>query len=117
MAATETDQFLQVDGIKTRYRNEGSGPPVVLLHGAAMGSSLDVWDQHYPPLVAAGLRLVSYDRPGFGGSDETDDGSPAFQRAFLLKLLDALGLATVGLVGHSQAGGFVIQIALDHPQR
>jgi 4,5:9,10-diseco-3-hydroxy-5,9,17-trioxoandrosta-1(10),2-diene-4-oate hydrolase len=82
-----------------------------------MGSSLDVWDQHYPPLVASGLRVISYDRPGFGGSDETEDGSPAFQRAFLLKLLDALRLDSVGLVGHSQAGGFVIQLALDHPQR
>ena len=117
MAATETDQFLQVDGLKTRYRDEGSGPPVVLLHGAAMGSSLDVWDQHYPPLVASGLRLISYDRPGFGGSDDTDDGSPAFQRAFLLKLMDVLGLDAVGMVGHSQAGGFVIQLALDHPER
>lgn len=108
---------MEIDGLKTRYRDEGSGPCVLLLHGAAMGSSLDVWDQHYPPLVASGLRLVAYDRPGFGGSGDTDDGSPAFQRQFLLKLLDTLGIAQAGLVGHSQAGGFTVQLALDHPER
>lgn len=116
MAAVETDQFLEIDGIKTCYRDEGSGPPVVLLHGMVMGSSLDVWDQHYPELVAAGLRVVAYDRPGFGGSGNPE-GTPAFQRAIFLKLLDALGIQAAGIVGHSGAGGLVIQLALDHPDR
>lgn len=135
MTSVKTDRYVTVDGLRIRYRDEGDGPPVVLLHGAAMGSSLDVWDRHYAPLVSAGLRLIAYDRPGFGGSDDphprtagpqsaepgvepqVDQASPAFQRGLVIKLLDAWGLERAGLVGHSQAGGFSIQLGLDHPER
>lgn len=117
MATTQTDRFVRIEGLNTRYRDQGSGPAVVLLHGAAVGSSLDVWDRSLDALVARGLRIVVFDRPGFGRTDDADDTSAAFQRQFILKLLDTLGIETAGLVGHSATGSYVVQLALDHPER
>ncbi|MPZ15333.1 MAG: alpha/beta fold hydrolase [Chloroflexi bacterium] len=117
MATTATDQFLQANGLKIRYRVWGDGTPVMLLHGAALGSSLDVWDRHLDALASRGLRVVVFDRPGFGRSDDAEDASPAFQRQFILSVMDALGIPSAGLVGHSQTGSFVVQLALVHPDR
>ncbi len=64
-----SDQFVQVDGLKTRYIEQGSGPAVVLLHGASLGSSADVFARNLPTLARAGLRVIAYDQPGFGLTD------------------------------------------------
>ena len=40
------DQFVEVDGLTTRYLEEGKGPAVILLHGASLGSSADVWERN-----------------------------------------------------------------------
>ena len=40
-----TEKFVQVDGFKTRYLEEGKGPAVLLLHGASLGSSADVFER------------------------------------------------------------------------
>lgn len=117
MTTTQTDRFVQVDGLRTRYRAHGSGPAVVLIHGQAVGSSLDVWDRHRDALAARGLRIIAFDQPGYGRTDDPEDFSPAYRRSFVLKLLDALELETAGLVGHSGAGGVVVQLALEHPDR
>jgi pimeloyl-ACP methyl ester carboxylesterase len=39
------DKFVQVDGLKTRYIEDGSGPAVICLHGASLGSSADVFER------------------------------------------------------------------------
>jgi len=40
------ENFVQVDGLKIRYLEEGKGPEVILLHGASLGSSADVWERN-----------------------------------------------------------------------
>jgi len=50
------DQFVQVDGLKIRYREPGKGPAVILLHGALLGSSANVFDRNLKPLADAGVR-------------------------------------------------------------
>lgn len=115
--ATQTEQFVRVDGLKTRYLDEGKGPAIILLHGAALGSSADVWEQHLRPLGALGLRAVAFDRPGYGRTDDAPDPSPGYQRKFILQLMNALGIDNAGLIGHSQTGGFVVSLALEHPER
>jgi len=39
------DKFVQVDGLKTRYIEDGSGPAVICLHGASLGSWADVFER------------------------------------------------------------------------
>ena len=60
--ANET-QFVQVDGLKTRFIETDSGPAVICLHGASLGSSADVFERNSGPLAAAGLLRPSRIRP------------------------------------------------------
>jgi 3-oxoadipate enol-lactonase len=66
--------------------DEGSGPPVVLLHAGIADSRS--WDEMVPLLNAAGYRAIRYDQRGAGGTTTED---VEFSRvADLLAVLDAL---------------------------
>jgi len=111
------DQFVQVDGLKTRYIEHGSGPAVILLHGASLGSSADVFARNLQALADAGLRVIAYDQPGFGLTDNPADYTVAYRRRFIMMFMDALRLERAALIGHSQAGAMAVALAFDHPQR
>lgn len=112
-----TDKFVTVDGLKLRYIEEGEGPAVLLLHGASLGSSADVFRRNLPPLARAGFRAIAFDQPGFGLSDVPPDHSAGYRKKTMPKFADALGLNKVALVGHSQAGNPAVQLALETPER
>ncbi|MGH7766038.1 MAG: alpha/beta fold hydrolase [Candidatus Binatia bacterium] len=112
-----TEKFAQVDGLKTRYLEEGSGPEVLLLHGASLGSSADVWERNLAPLAAHGLRAIAFDQPGFGLTDNPKDFTVAYRRRFILQFMDALGIKKASLLGHSQAGNMAVGLAFDQPDR
>ena len=63
------DKFVEVDGLKLRYIEEGSGPSLLFLHGASLGSSADVFLRNLGLFAKAGFRAVAFDLPGFGLSD------------------------------------------------
>ena len=109
--------FVRVDGLNTHYVEEGAGPPVLLLHGASLGSGVDVWDRTLGPLARHGFRVIAFDQPGFGLTDNPTDYSAAYRQRFILQLADALDLGRVHLVGHSQAGGMAVGLAFEQPQR
>jgi pimeloyl-ACP methyl ester carboxylesterase len=111
------EKFVQVDGLRIRYLEEGSGPAVILLHGASLGSSADVWERNLPPLARHGLKAIAFDQPGFGLSDNPKDYSVAYRRRFILQFMDGLGINQGNLVGHSQAGAMAVGLAFDHPDR
>src|SRR5205814_818513 len=83
----------------------------VLLHGASLGSSADVFRRNLTPLAEAGFRAIAFDQPGFGLSDVPQDHSAAFRKKVMPKFADALGLRKLALVGHSQAGNPAVQLA------
>ena len=111
------DKYVTVDGLRLRYIEEGHGPAVLFLHGASLGSSADVFLRNLGPLAQAGFRAIAFDQPGFGLSDVPADLSPAYRRDSIPKFIDALGLKTAALVGHSQAGNPAVQLALKEPGR
>jgi pimeloyl-ACP methyl ester carboxylesterase len=111
------DQFIEVDGLKTRYIEAGTGPAVILLHGASLGSSADVFERNLKPLADAGVRAIAYDQPGFGLTDNPTDFSVAYRRRFIMMFMDALGLHSAAMVGHSQAGNMAVANAFEHPKR
>jgi pimeloyl-ACP methyl ester carboxylesterase len=108
---------VRVDGLATHYVEEGQGPPVLLLHGASLGLCSNGWEPVIAPLAAHGFRVIALDQPGFGLSDTPPDPTVAYRRGFILRFLDALGIARAHLVGHSQAGAIVVTLALEHPER
>ena len=56
------ENLIEVEGLRIRTLEEGSGPAVLLLHGASLGSSADVWTGNLPELAARGLRVIAYDQ-------------------------------------------------------
>src|SRR6478735_4260934 len=111
------ERTLRVDGLNARLLEEGQGAPVLLLHGASLGSSADVWTRNLAPLAAHGLRVIAPDLPGFGETDNPKDHSVAYRRRFVLSFMDALKIERAALVGHSQAGRIALDLALEHPER
>jgi len=111
------DKYVTIDGLKLRYIEEGEGRPVILLHGASLGSSADVFRRNIGPLAEAGFRAMAFDQPGFGLSDVPEDHSAGFRKKIMPKFAAALGLDKVALVGHSQAGNPAVQLALETPER
>jgi 2-hydroxy-6-oxonona-2,4-dienedioate hydrolase len=111
------EKTIQVDGLKICYLEEGSGPPVIFLHGASLGSSARVFERNLGAIGAAGFRAIAYDQPGFGLSDNPTDYTTSYRTSFILKFMDALGLQRAALVGHSQAAGMSVRVALQHPMR
>ena len=112
-----TEKFLHVDGLRIRYLEEGRGPDVLLLHGASLGSSADVWERSLAPLADYGFRTIAFDQPGFGLSDDPPDYSVAYRERFIPKFMDALNIEKAHLVGHSQAGRIAVSLALKDPAR
>src|SRR5207302_592344 len=80
--ATMKENFIEVEGLRIRTFEEGSGPAVLLLHGASLGSSADVWAGNLADLAAHGLRVIACDQPGFGLSDNPGDLSVAYRTRF-----------------------------------
>lgn len=118
-APIDHDRIL-IGGHHLYWESHGSmsAPTVVLLHHG-LGSTA-AWRKLVPFLTAAGWRVLAYDRWGYGRSDPR----PGFAWDFLrqdaveaLTLLDALGLARVSLVGHSDGGSIALLMAAEHPER
>jgi pimeloyl-ACP methyl ester carboxylesterase len=117
LATMAPDKYVTVDGLKMRYIEEGEGHPVVLMHGASLGSSADVFRRNLGPLAKAGFRAVAFDFPGYGLSEVGADLSLAYQAAAITKFIDALGLKKPSLIAHSRSGGMAVQSVLKEPER
>jgi non-heme chloroperoxidase len=88
------------------YEDHGSGPPVVMIHGYPLSGR--AWDKQLPVLIAAGHRVITYDRRGFGKSSQPANGYEYDTfAADLSALMDKLDLSDVTLVGHSMGTGEV----------
>src|SRR5438128_10795317 len=108
---------IRVDALSVRHFDVGKGAPVLLLHGASLGSSADVWTRNLAALAAHGLRVIAPDLPGFGGTDNPTDHSVAYRRRFIPMFMEALKLDRAALVGHSQSGRVALDLAISDPQR
>ncbi len=92
--------------IELYYEDHGSGRPVVLIHGWPLSGRS--WEKQVPALVAAGHRVITYDRRGFGASSQPWTGYDYDTFAADLEaVLDHLALTDVTLVGFSMGGGEV----------
>jgi pimeloyl-ACP methyl ester carboxylesterase len=117
IAVRSDDHFITVDGLNIRYLEEGSGVPAILLHGASLGSSADVFRRNLKELAAGGIRAIAFDLPGFGKSDAADDLSAKYRKTIILKFMDALKLDKAALIAHSASGNAAVGVALEHPDR
>jgi non-heme chloroperoxidase len=90
--------------IEIHYEDHGSGRPAVLIHGFPLSGR--AWERQERALLAAGFRVITYDRRGFGQSSQPTTGYDYDTfAADLDKLLSHLDLRDVCLAGHSMGGG------------
>ncbi len=103
--------------IDLHYTDQGSGRPVVLIHGWPLSGRS--WEKQIPALVDAGFRVVTYDRRGFGQSSQPSSGYDYDTfAADLDAVLRALDLTDVTLVGFSMGGGEVARyLSIYGPER
>ena len=88
------------------YEDHGSGNPVVLIHGYPLSGAS--WEKQVAVLLAAGHRVITYDRRGFGKSSHPTTGYNYDTFAEdLHKLVTQLKLRDFALVGFSMGGGEV----------
>ena len=113
---TDESRFIAVDGLRIHYRDEGSGPVLVLLHGVA--SSLHTWDGWVAELSQT-RRVIRFDLPGFGLTGPAADGnySLAAYVDFVIDVMDTLGIERFVLAGNSLGGSIAWRTTAAHPQR
>ena len=111
-----THKYLLVGGHRLAYLDEGSGPPVLLIHGIPTSSLL--W-RKVIPVLAPTHRVIAPDMLNYGKSDKPVDAdvSVAAQSRLLVKVLDALGIGRADVVAHDIGGGVAQLIAVNQPQR
>jgi non-heme chloroperoxidase len=98
---TENSEDIQIN-----YRDHGSGDPIVLIHGYPLDGNS--WERQESVLLAAGYRVINYDRRGFGESSQPTTGYDYDTfAADLHALLDHLELDEVVLAGFSMGTGEV----------
>lgn len=92
----------------------GDGRPVVLIHGWPLSGAS--WKDTVPALTAAGLRVITYDRRGFGQSAPDAGGRYDYDSltSDLADLIERLDLRDVSLVGFSMGGGEVARYVGTH---
>lgn len=108
----------RVNGWRMAYIDEGSGPPVLLLHGNPAWGYL--WRDVIPPLLAAGRRVVVPDMIGFGLSEKPRSESAHSldnHIANLVALVRQLDLRDAAYVCHDWGGPTGFGCALTDPQR
>ncbi|MFC4630708.1 alpha/beta fold hydrolase [Promicromonospora alba] len=86
------------------YEDHGTGQPVVLIHGYPLDGNS--WERQSRELIAAGYRVITYDRRGFGQSSKVGEGYDYDTfAADLNTVLNTLDLRDVILVGFSMGTG------------
>jgi non-heme chloroperoxidase len=99
--------------IELHVEDQGTGDPVVLVHGWPLASAS--WERQIGALLAAGHRVVRYDRRGFGGSSRPATGYDADTLADdLHAVVSRLDLAGATLVGHGMGAGEVLRYLARH---
>ena len=114
--ADERSRFVEIDGVRLHYRDEGEGPVVVLLH--ANYSSLFMWE----PWVSAlkdGYRVIRVDLPAHGLTGPEPSGNYTLERIQYLieSFINSRGLERFTLAGTSIGGTVAMRYTADHPDR
>lgn len=117
-AASEKDyppsgQFVTVNGQRVHYEMKGSGPDLILIHGA-LGNLRDMTFSLRDQLTDR-YRVITFDRPGFGYSDALPDGDASLlgQAQLLQTAAKDIGVTNPIVMGHSYGGAVAMSWGLN----
>lgn len=115
-AGAPSVKFATVGPVRVAYRDEGSGSPVLLLHGCPFSSF--AW-RRVMPLLSGDHRCIAPDLMGLGDTETADgaDWSLRAQAAMVIGLLDELRVARAHVIGHDHGGAVAQLLAAEHRDR
>jgi pimeloyl-ACP methyl ester carboxylesterase len=108
-------QFIDSPGGPIEFAEAGDGPAVLVVHGA--GGGFDQGLGLAEAYLGAGYRIIAPSRFGYLGTPLPADASPEAQADAHLRVLDALQLDSVPVIGVSAGGPSAMQLCLRHPER
>ncbi|MEM9968138.1 MAG: alpha/beta hydrolase [Pseudomonadota bacterium] len=116
-------EIVSIDGVPIHYRVLGSGPDLVLLHGA--NGNMKDFTLHFAQRLTDRYRVILFDRPGlgwtgrptgYGGAWNTAEESPASQAKLLQRAADQIGAHKPIILGHSFGGIVALAWAQSRPE-
>ena len=121
--ALDGEKFIDVDGVRTRYVDRGTGDTIVLFHGGNFGSTgsadaTDDWGGTIDDIAKWG-RVVAIDKLGQGYTENPksdDDYTMAAVVKHAYQTLRALNIESAHLVGHSRGGYLTCRLTVDYPE-
>jgi len=121
MATTDPELGRNVEaaGLKTNYLEQGSGPPLFLLHGSGPGVTAYANWRFTIPALAKRFRVIAPDAAGFGYTERKPGVTYDldFWVRHIVGLMEALAIDKAHFVGNSYGGALTLALATRHPQR
>jgi len=113
---SEHSHFVEVDGLRMHYSDQGVGSVLVLLHGS--NDSLQAWN-HWSDLLSDQYRIISIDLPGHGltGPDAMERYDWLEMAQLTSKLLSQIGITSYSVGGNSMGGAVAWNLALTDAKR
>ncbi|WP_328390878.1 alpha/beta fold hydrolase [Nocardia sp. NBC_00416] len=110
-------EVAELTGATIRYRDTGSGPPVVFVHGLLVNA--DLWRHVVPAVAAAGYRCLAPDWPLGSHSIPVPDAdlTPTGVADLIAEFLEHLGLTDVTIVANDTGGAITQVLLARNPQR
>ncbi len=110
-------RFIEVDGARIHYLDEGTGPTLVLVHGLA--GQMHNFTHSLLGKLTRDFRVVVLDRPGSGYSTRPRRASATMsaQARMISRFCQELKLGRPLIVGHSLGGAIALALALNHPEQ
>jgi pimeloyl-ACP methyl ester carboxylesterase len=106
-------QWVEVSAIRVAFEQAGTGPPLVLVHGAVCDGR--VWQPQIDAL-ADEFTVIAWDAPGCGQSSDPPESFRLPEYADVLAgLIAALGLERAHVMGHSFGGALALELVRRHP--
>ena len=111
--AYDNSKFMEVQGLPVHYRVNGTGEPVVLIHGT--GASLHTWEE-WTKILEKDFQVISLDMPAFGltGPNQTGKYSLEYYAAFVDDFLTKIGVSHCSIGGNSLGGAISWRLSLIH---
>lgn len=118
-AVAHNGKFVSTGSFRTHYIEDGSGDPVILLHGGGAGADgFSNWTTCLP-LFAKRRRAIAPDLVGFGHTDKPDPSGFTYSQdarnTQIIAFIEALGLERVSIVGNSMGGATALGVAMRRP--
>ncbi|MBQ7488448.1 MAG: alpha/beta hydrolase [Clostridia bacterium] len=113
MGRYAADQQISVNGVSLHYAVEGSGHPVVLIHGN--GESHDIFDVEIAQLAEAGYSVYAPDSRGHGANPPMNEYHYMDMAEDVFQFIRALGLDRPYFYGHSDGGIIGLLLEINHP--